>query len=77
MRHEIHEAARTIREAHRHLADKKMMKHVRKHVSGQAKNLAAFSKALEGGQIGQPGAPHEEPDGDEMSGGMYGPAFGP
>jgi hypothetical protein len=50
-----------------------MMKHVKKHVAGQAKNLAAFSKALSSGQIGQGGAVQEQPE----QGGMSGPAFGP
>jgi hypothetical protein len=64
-KYEVESAAHTIKRAHEHMANKRLMRHVKKHVRGEAKNMAAFAKALQGGGMaspsgGMPGQPDEQ-----------------
>lgn len=51
---EVRDAADTIGRARKHMKDKKMMKHVRKHVKKQAADANALMQALGGMGGGQP-----------------------
>jgi hypothetical protein len=74
-KYEVESAAHTIKRAHEHMANKHLMKHVKKHVRGEAKNMAAFAKALQGGGMTQ-GMQPSQPDAQAQAGGSLG-AFNP
>lgn len=46
---EVRSAVDDIQRTHKHLRNKNMMKHVRRHVKKQARDVNALSKALGGG----------------------------
>jgi hypothetical protein len=74
-KYEVESAAHTIKRAHEHMANKRLMRHVKKHVRGEAKNMAAFAKALQGGGMAQ-GMQPSQPDEQAQAGGSMG-AFSP
>ena len=66
---EVRDAADTIGRARKHMKDKKLMKHVKKHVKRQANDMAGLAQML--GAMGQGGgqAPQQPQDMEQ--------AFGP
>ena len=46
--YEVESAAHTIQRAHEHMGNKKLMKHVKKHVAKQAKSTNALAQMLQG-----------------------------